>query len=32
MTFVKEALSSRRGMVQLATIGMCIGLFIMMRK
>jgi hypothetical protein len=29
---VQNALGSRRRMVQFATIGMCIGLFILMRK
>jgi hypothetical protein len=30
--FVRETINSRRRMVQLATVGLCIGLFIMMRK
>jgi hypothetical protein len=30
--FVESGLSDRRRMIQLATIGMCIGLYIMMRR
>jgi len=32
LQFVEAKLSDRRRMIQLATIGMCIGLYILMRR